>query len=174
MLVFRGLIAGADGNRAQLEQACALYRGDFLEDSNVGDSASFDEWALLTREQLRLEACGLLRRLTDPRAGVGDLAGVCDYARRWVALDPLDEAAHRRLISVLAESGQRTAALAQFERCRRLLDAELGIEPEPATVALYEELKQHIPPAAPSASRSHAEQLPQTPLTRLIGREFRA
>ena len=139
--------------------------------SNVGDSASFDEWALLTREQLRLEACGLLRRLTDPRAGVGDLAGVCDYARRWVALDPLDEAAHRRLISVLAESGQRTAALAQFERCRRLLDAELGIEPEPATVALYEELKQHIPPAAPSASRSHAEQLPQTPLTRLIGRE---
>jgi DNA-binding SARP family transcriptional activator len=82
---------------------------------------------------------------------VGDAARACDYARRWVALDPLDEAAHRRLMRALAESGQRTAALVQFERCRRLLDEEFGIALEPATVALYEELKQHIVRAAPAS-----------------------
>jgi len=170
VLAFRSLVADAGGDIAQLEQASALYRSEFLEEFSISDSASFDEWLLLTREQLRRQACDLLRRLTERQIGVVDPSRACDYARRWVALDPLDEAAHRRLMRALAESGQRTAALMQFERCCRLLDDELGIAPEPATLALYEELKQHVAatPLAP-AHRMH-EPLSQPP-TRLIGRE---
>ncbi len=167
VVAFRGLLDGAGGDIALLEQASALYRGEFLEHFGIGESVSFDEWALLTREQLRTGACDVLRRLTEPHTGVDGAARVV-YARRWVALDQLDEAAQRRLMRALAESGRRTAALAQFERCRRLLDAELGIEPEPATLALYEELKQGFPLAAPVYSRTNAEHVPQG--TRLIGR----
>jgi DNA-binding SARP family transcriptional activator len=41
----------------------------------------------------------------------------------------------------LARSGQRGAALAHYERCRRTLQAELGVEPEAATRALHAELR---------------------------------
>ena len=39
---------------------------------------------------------------------------------------------------VFARSGQRAAALAQYERCRKVLADELGIEPAAETTALYE------------------------------------
>jgi DNA-binding SARP family transcriptional activator len=166
--VFRSLAAGDDS--AQLEQASALYRGEFLEGFSISDSANFDEWVLLIREQLRAQACATLRRLAEPQAGLADSARVCDYARRWVALDPLDEAAHRQLMRALADNGQRAAALIQFEHCRRLLAAELGLAPEPLTVALYEELRQPAPPVPEAQARPPRAALHQ-PTTRLIGRE---
>ncbi len=39
-------------------------------------------------------------------------------------------------MELLASTGQRSAALAQYETCRRLLDEELGVLPAPATEAL--------------------------------------
>ena len=42
---------------------------------------------------------------------------------------------------LLALSGQRSAALAQFETCANLLAEELGAEPTPETVALYEQIQ---------------------------------
>ncbi len=169
VLAFRSLVADVGDNTVRLEQAGALYRGEFLEGFSISDSASFDEWVLYTRERLRAQACDLLRRLTEPQHGVGDAARVCAYARRWVDLDPLDEVAHRCLMRALAASGQRTAALVQFERCRRLLDDELGIAPEPATLALYEELKQHVA-ALPLVPVRHTHEPLPLPPTRLIGR----
>ena len=163
-------LGGVGAEARKLRQAVVLYRGEFLEGWGIGESAAFEEWALLTREHLRARACDALRQLTEPGAAPGDAAQAWGYARRWVALDPLSEEAHRRVMRTLAESGQRTAALAQFAHCRRLLHDELGIEPEPATLALYEELKQsEVPPPAPSTMPSRVA--PPLPPTRLIGRE---
>src|SRR5690606_12515409 len=55
-------------------------------------------------------------------------------------LEPFREEAHRLLMRLLAESGQRSAALAQYEVCVRILDEELGVEPDDETVALYEQI----------------------------------
>src|SRR5689334_4618799 len=46
---------------------------------------------------------------------------------------------------VLARSGQRDAALAQYETCRRLLAEELGTAPTAETVALYEQIRAEAP-----------------------------
>jgi len=170
VVAFRNLAASTSSNTARLEQAIALYCGEFLEAFSISDSAGFDEWVQINREQLRTQACDVLRRLTDPQTGLGDSARVCDHARRWVMLDPLDEAAHRRLIRAFANSGQRTQALVQFEHCCRVLRAELGIEPEPATIALYEEVKRQIPSTVLTQARPLRAALPQ-PTTRLIGRD---
>ena len=43
---------------------------------------------------------------------------------------------------LLARSGQRSAALAQFETCRRVLREQLGVEPARETTALYERIKR--------------------------------
>ena len=48
---------------AHLEQAVALYHGDFLEGFNLADSADFDDWQMFQREWLRRECGGALRRL---------------------------------------------------------------------------------------------------------------
>jgi DNA-binding SARP family transcriptional activator len=58
-------------------------------------------------------------------------------ARELVAIDPLAEAGHRRLMRVYARAGRRGHALRQFLECRRLLVDELGVEPDTETAALH-------------------------------------
>jgi DNA-binding SARP family transcriptional activator len=70
----------------------------------------------------------------------GHAAGI-DYATRLLALEPWREGAHQDLMRLLAGSGQRGAALAQYETCRRVLAEELGVEPGPETTALYERIR---------------------------------
>ncbi|MEZ4591404.1 MAG: bacterial transcriptional activator domain-containing protein [Chloroflexota bacterium] len=63
-------------------------------------------------------------------------------ARRWLHLDPLDENIHQWLMKFLAANGQKTAALEQFARCRKLLWEELGVEPDAKTIALFNQIQQ--------------------------------
>jgi hypothetical protein len=58
-----------------------------------------------------------------------------------LALEPWREEAHRALMRLLVRSGQRSAALDQYETCRCILAERLGAEPEAATTALYEQLR---------------------------------
>jgi predicted ATPase len=64
-----------------------------------------------------------------------------EAARRLLSLEPWSEEGHQQLMKLLAASGQRNAALAQFETCRRLLADELGVEPSPETKALVEAIR---------------------------------
>ncbi|HEX5506272.1 MAG TPA: BTAD domain-containing putative transcriptional regulator, partial [Thermomicrobiales bacterium] len=156
----------------RLERAVALYRGDFLAEFSLPDSAPFEEWALARREWLRGRALWALARLAayHEARGAHDQAG--EYARRQLALDPWREEAHRQLMRALALGGLRAAALAHYERCRRLLADELGCEPEAATTALCREIRggglAPSPAAIPRAAARPA--LPSQPGP-LIGRE---
>ena len=67
-----------------------------------------------------------------------DAAAAIACARRWIALDPLHEPAHRALMLLYHESDQRSAALRQYELCLNTLDVEMGVPPEPETTDLYE------------------------------------
>ena len=62
-------------------------------------------------------------------------------AQRHVELEPWSERAHRQWMRALAASGQRGAALAQYETCRQVLAEELGVEPGAETTALYERIR---------------------------------
>jgi DNA-binding SARP family transcriptional activator len=53
------------------------------------------------------------------------------HASRQLELDPWREEAHCQMMRALALDGQRSAALAQYETCRRVLAEELGVEPSP-------------------------------------------
>src|SRR5690606_31632181 len=70
------------------------------------------------------------------------LAAAIPHARRWLALDPLLEAPHRALMRLYARTGQRNAALRQYQACVRLLAEELNVEPAEETTALYERIRQ--------------------------------
>ncbi len=131
-------VAGVDAaDVTRLEGALALYRGPFLEGFTI-DSAPFESWLATTREALRLEAVRTARALAWARADMGDVAAAAAATRRWLELDPWEETAHRTLMRLLQLQGQRTAALAQYDVCRRILAQELGLEPETETTRQYE------------------------------------
>ena len=82
-----------------------------------------------------------LHRLAAAYQELGEYEVALPHAWRQVEMDPWQESAHRQVMALLALSGQRAAALAQYETCRRLLKAELGTEPSPQTQQLVEQLR---------------------------------
>lgn len=124
-----------------LAQAAALYHGDFLAGFFVRDAPEFEEWLLAQRVRYRELALHTLHTLTDHHLSRGEYGRSIDLATRLLALDPWREGAYRQLMVALARSGQRSAALNQYETCRRILEQELGVEPSGETTALYERIR---------------------------------
>lgn len=124
-----------------LEQATALYRGDFLSGLSVDGSDAFDQWQSQCRESYHRQAMQLFDQLATHFLARGNHQRVAQLARQQLELEPWHEPAHRRLMQALSASGQRTAALEQFERCRQILAEELGAEPEEATLLLAQRIR---------------------------------
>ncbi len=151
----------------RMERMTELYHGDLLERFFLSDSDLFEEWAVLKREWLRREAVEALSYLTDRYELRGDCEQARRYARRQVELEPWREEAHRQLMRLLALGGQRSAALAQYETCRRALADELNIAPTAETTKLYEQISAST--FADSQARPLTN-LPPSP-TPFVGRE---
>ncbi|MDQ1301333.1 MAG: hypothetical protein QG637_1254, partial [Chloroflexota bacterium] len=130
-----------DACLADLTAAADLYTADFLAGFTLADAAEFDAWQSFQTESLRLELAGALEKLATGLAGRQDSAPALTHVRRWLALDPLHEPAHRLLMQLHAWAGDRAAALRQYGECVKVLRAELGIEPEPETTALCEAIR---------------------------------
>lgn len=141
--VFERLMDGgtASGAVDGLTSALDLYRGPFLADFALPDSAPFEDWLVAVREHAHRQAVEGYRRLARVYEAAGDLARTCDVARQLVELAPWLEEGHRMLMRALVLSGQRGAALAQYERCRRALQAELDASPSAVTQALVEQIR---------------------------------
>jgi predicted ATPase/DNA-binding SARP family transcriptional activator len=126
----------------RLEEAVALYQGDFLEGFSLADSPAFEEWTLLHRERLhRLMIEGLDRLITHYEQ-VKDHEVALQHAWHQVDLEPWREEAHKAVMRLLAVCGRRSEALAQYETCRRILAEELNVEPLHSTTRLYENIRE--------------------------------
>jgi DNA-binding SARP family transcriptional activator len=125
----------------RLREAVALYRGALLHGSPLSRSIVFEEWVLMIKERLHRQALAALGTLAEEAEARGAYAAAVHYLQRCVALDPWLEEAHYQLIRVLALSGQRSAAMAQYVRCRKILADDWCIEPSAQTTALYEQLR---------------------------------
>jgi DNA-binding SARP family transcriptional activator len=124
--------ASALASGGDVERVVDLFTGDLLPDDR------YAEWTAAPRDRLRA------RRLEVLRA-----------ARRWdqvLDLDPSDEEACRALMQIHLAAGNRQAAIRQFQRLREILRIDLGLAPEPATVALFEEAVRDVgtQPSSPS------------------------
>lgn len=135
----------APAERARRQQTAAdLYRGDFLAGFYVRDAPDFEEWMLAQRARYRELALNALHALTQRHLEAGEYDVAIHDATALLALEPWREETHGQLMLALARTGQRSAALAQYGRCRRLLAEELGVEPSAETTALYERIKASL------------------------------
>ncbi|CAG1013830.1 serine/threonine-protein kinase PknK [Anaerolineales bacterium] len=124
-----------------LEGMAALYQGDFMEGLNLDDSPTFDEWQFFQRDGLRQQFAGVLQHLSAAHSERAQWDQAIASARRWITLDRLHEPACRALMDLYARSGQRSAALRQYEELSRSLREQMGQEPESETRRLYEQIR---------------------------------
>jgi DNA-binding SARP family transcriptional activator len=111
--------ARALASGAGVEAALELFRGEPLPDDR------YAEWAQPHRERIAALRLDLLRR-----------------AGRWqdvLELDGSDEQACRAVMQKHLDASQRQAAIRQFQRLRDVMRVDLGVSPELATVALFEQ-----------------------------------
>ncbi|NJP97030.1 hypothetical protein HCN51_47705 [Nonomuraea sp. FMUSA5-5] len=136
------LLQEEDGKRgeaiARHEAARALYGGDLLED------APYLDWVVPERERLSTAYVDLLDGLASLYLAEGAYAKCVDTCRRVLARDSCREQTHRLLMRCHARQNQPHKALAQYETCRRELDAVLGMTPSPETHALFESVRRHL------------------------------
>lgn len=141
----------------QLEEAASLHQGIFMEGFSLRDSLNFDDWQFQQTEQLRRQHSLVLNRLVDGYSRLGKTDLALDYARQWLALDPLNERAHRSLIEQYVYNGQRSAALRQYRACVRILEEELGVAPMQETTAVYEAVRTNQLPSPRVADRDQQQ-----------------
>jgi DNA-binding SARP family transcriptional activator len=117
-----------------LVAALAHYRGDLL-------LGWYDGWVLTERERLRLLCLRGYRRLMEHYAAVGDVENALAAGQSALRIEPLQELVQQRVIELYHASGQRAAAIRQYERLTELLKSELGIAPSKITRALIEGIR---------------------------------
>jgi len=134
----------AQGTPDALEQAIALYEGELLDGFSLTDAA-YEEWLHAERSRLRTQAvrglASLLARQIDTRQDEKAVR----TATQLVELEPFHEPAHRALMRLHHRQGRRAIALRQYQLCVRVLQRELGTEPEESTRLLYQEIVARQP-----------------------------
>lgn len=129
----KGDLLHAEQARA-LSQAVQLYRGDLLEGWS-------QEWCLRERDRFRQMHLTILDKLMDYCEAQGEYEAGFAYGTLSLRSDPARERTHRSLMRLFALSGDRTAAIRQFERCCAALHEDLDVVPEDSTLSLYIDIR---------------------------------
>ena len=126
--------AGDDaGFRRAAAEAVRAYRGELLP-------ARYDDWVAAERDRLHRMCLVLLDQLIALDRVAGAYQDAIERARQRIELEPLEEVGYRSLLQVQALAGDRAAALQTYHRCVSVLERELGVGPDQATIAEYERL----------------------------------
>lgn len=166
LVVGQATLALSPGVVHDLDAADTLLAGcgDTLPAEIGGE---FADWLSREREQRGQRARHALATRADAAEAARDWPAAVAAAQALLALDPLSEAAHRRLMRLHYLAGDRAAALLAFDRCERLLKDEVGTAPDAETLALLATVQA----AALPATRALARAVPQVLRPpRLVGR----
>ncbi len=147
-------------------RAVQVYTGDLTP-------GWYDEWIIPERERLRQTHLDALARLAALLAEHGDPRAALGYAQQLQRADPLAEATYRQLMRLHLHLDDRAAALRVYHSCATMLRNELGVDPSPATHALYlRSLGSDDEPALPQPARAVSPSSDVIPApTTLVGRQ---
>ena len=130
----------AEGTPDAVGRAVELYQGDLLDGFATIDPA-FEEWLRIERTRLHERAREAFSRLLDHQATVGETEAAIATARKLLTLDPLQEPVYRSLMWLYAGNGDRALAIRQYQACKDVLKAELGLEPDAETEKLAADIR---------------------------------
>jgi DNA-binding SARP family transcriptional activator len=137
---------------ADLERACALYRGPLLE-------GRLEQWIDLERDRYQALYFAAVNLLMRREAAHGRFARAIELGHRSLRFDLAHEPTHRLLMQIHFRSGNRVTALRQYHCCARALEHELGAEPDAETQELYRRIRRAESEPAPAAAPGGSEEL---------------
>ena len=135
------------GTAESLQRAIALWRGSFLADVMVSET-DLEHWLTEQREHYNSHYISAMDRLGPLLDGSARI----DMARRLVQADNLRETSHRHLMEAYRAAGERSQALRHYDKVRKLLHEELGVEPSPE----IEDLRKEIASNGHNGQNGHA------------------
>jgi len=155
--------AGPDRAVADLRAALALWRGTPLAGvaglpGLVGQAGRLE----MLHAQIR-------RALAEARLAAGEHHQLIDELEQLITAEPLDEGLHGQLMLALYRAGRQADALAAYDRIRRSLAADLGIDPGRELRDLHAAILRHdqslsapapVPAPGPAAAAPAPAQLP--------------
>jgi DNA-binding SARP family transcriptional activator/TolB-like protein len=146
------------------ERVIELYEGPFLAQLPLHDGPEFEEWCSRTCTRLARLANRAFAQLVERRAAAGLTEEALAVATRWAKLEPHEDEAQHAVVALLALSGDRTAALRQFDAYRGALARDLQVEPLEETLALVERIRAgEAPEFSPLSSEDRAaEEVPRS------------
>ncbi len=139
--VFHQTLHTGEKEGAGWQTAVTLYRGEFLQEFYIRQAPEFDNWLQAQRSWFHNQAITAYDGWVAHLQAQGELEAAVRLTRQLLALEPTREASHRLLMQLLASSGQRPAALLQFEQCQKLLAEELGVDVSVETAVLHEQIR---------------------------------
>jgi DNA-binding SARP family transcriptional activator len=155
----------AAGIGHDLDDAHELLHG--IDPQQAGGMA---DWLEAQRDRRRRSRIDWLDAATTQAETEGDLTAALEHANALVALDPLSEHAHRRVMKLHYLRGDTAAAVGAYERCRDTLRRELNAAPSKDTEALRASIdRAAIPGSAGGASALVPLSVLRPP--RLVGRD---
>jgi DNA-binding SARP family transcriptional activator len=138
------------------EEALELYHGDLLEGFFVPSAPEFEHWLDEERRELRAAAAGAAWTVAEREEAAGNGRAAVRWAQRAAGLVPTDEAALRRLITLLDRLGDRASALQAYEEFARRMAQEFDLEPSPETQAVMQTVRERRG-AGPATEAQRAE-----------------
>jgi len=157
-------LALADGVQHDLEDSDSVL-GHAAHDH----SPEFGTWLAQQRERRVARVRQSLLELCAMAEQAKDFDDALAHARELLALEPLGEEAHRRLMRLHYQAGDRAAALLAFDRCEQVLKDEVGAKPSAETLALLATIEA----SARDAALPMRQPVPASVLRppRMVGRE---
>lgn len=126
------------GEAAQeYERAFELYRGPYME-------GCYMEWALELRRDLDHRLLEAWLALAETRLGQARFQDALEVAATAVQMDPFCQQAVSRMMEAQVGIGRPEEAIRTFERCQRLLQQELEIEPNTDLIRAFHQAKLAI------------------------------
>ncbi len=129
-------------DQVALGAAVELVKDKFMAGFCLKDAAPFDDWLFFQAEHIHRKLVEVLQLLVTWHSAAEAWESAIQYGRRWLQADPLHEPSYVWLMSLYARSGQKAAALRQYDQCQKTLKEQLGIAPQLETTALYEKISR--------------------------------
>src|SRR6185295_2928952 len=131
-----------------------------LDGFHLDDSTEFGYWLDDHRSELAHAYSGALLAVAERQHNAGDVHGRVGTYLRLVATDPLSAVYARGLMRALDDAGDRAGAIQHATEHAHRLRADLDLDPDPAVVALAEELRRSPVRRTPSPNAARGARAP--------------
>ena len=161
----------------EAQRALEIMKGPLL-DGIYGQQVDFEDWLTTERQRVVSSASKMFEQVADHQVQQGELASALETARRLTSLDPLRDGSQMLVIRILAQAGERAAAIKQFNSYEAMLQDELGVGAGPDLQKLIREIRSEkfsaveatseTPETSPPADRSAPQDEPDKTSVALV------